>query len=74
VSAILGNPVVLTFGGEEPLANKQRSKIYPEGGIAYETYVPKVGWVVEEELVNPLLENLTTLVRNHLQEMGYIHG
>lgn len=74
MSCILGNPVIISFGGQDPTANSQRAKIHPQGGIGYETYVPRQGWVVEEELVNPLLENLTTLVRNHLQEMGYIHG
>lgn len=73
MSNLLGNFVTLQIGPETVDKHKQRAKIHPEGGVGYETYVPGVGWVVEEDLVNPLLEKITVKVRDYLQSEGYIH-
>ncbi len=52
------NPVVIHFNAEEPVIGDQRVKLYPEGGVRYETFHLVKGWIVEEDTINPILEKM----------------
>ena len=69
---LLKRPLILMFSGE-PKADDQRVKIYPEGGVTFETFVPNVGWILEDEDFDATLDNLATMLHSKLKEAQLIH-
>lgn len=44
----------------------QRAKLYPEGGISYESHVKGIGWCIEDE-PDEALESLAERMQRDLQ-------
>lgn len=51
---------------ESPVYGTQEARIYPEGGVSYHTGMAFHGWVLEEDNVNPELEELVDAARAFL--------
>ena len=60
---MLKSPLILQYNG-------QRAKLHPEGGLSFSVYVPKIGWVSNDEGEctprDPFLEMLADKMRSEL--------